>query len=601
MTITPTMMSAVPTSSLSPEASAPPMPSRTTPTNIRASGHSTTTTSQRVRAPAGPRWRSRRTGAGRIGAARTGEPPYWGGCWPQPGCCGSCPPYGRTAVLRHAWSPRSTGASGSLSHPRAAANPGNRGNPAGPRGSAGIRTIKVRLDCFFVRRRRWPGDRHPGSPGGAHPRHAPAPAGGLRRVPGRARLERHLDHAGLASGPGSAGAPSCTTSRPRTTWSSPPSTHLSEVRGAELEAAAAALPTGRAPHPRGAGDARRPLHRTRSSPPRSSCGSRPAPTPQLHEAVAPLEQRLGREMHRHTVELLGVDESRPGARELVQATLDLVRGLGLANTISDDRARRGRILDQWAAHPRRRPARRPRDRQPRRWSPCSPTSPPRATGSTRWSPGSTTPAGVRRPRPRAGTSPPRSPTSPGPTRRSVAAATDKAAWDALVLEAIADPEGFVDEAALARRAGDAAPSCSPAGAPSRPRWPRRCASVPEGEKLPWYGPPMSPTSMATARFMETWAHGLDVARGARRRARADRPAPARRAPRRPHPRLRLRRARPAGAGRGVPGRARPRRPARPWTWGPEDAAQRVTGSAYDFCLLVTQRGHRDDLDLVADR
>ena len=36
-----------------------------------------------------------------------------------------------------------------------------------------------------------------------------------------------------------------------------------------------------------------------------------------------------------------------------------------------------------------------------------------------------------------------------------------------------------------------------------------------------------------------------------------------------------------------------------WSWGPEDAAQTVTGSAYDFCLLVTQRRHRDDLDLVA--
>ena len=36
-----------------------------------------------------------------------------------------------------------------------------------------------------------------------------------------------------------------------------------------------------------------------------------------------------------------------------------------------------------------------------------------------------------------------------------------------------------------------------------------------------------------------------------------------------------------------------------WTWGPEDAAQRVTGSAYDFCRLVTQRVHRDDTDLVA--
>jgi hypothetical protein len=58
---------------------------------------------------------------------------------------------------------------------------------------------------------------------------------------------------------------------------------------------------------------------------------------QLLAAVAPLEQRVGRETHRMTVELLGADESRPGVRELVQATLDLVRGLGLADTITDDR------------------------------------------------------------------------------------------------------------------------------------------------------------------------------------------------------------------------------------------------------------------------
>jgi hypothetical protein len=32
----------------------------------------------------------------------------------------------------------------------------------------------------------------------------------------------------------------------------------------------------------------------------------------------------------------------------VQATLDLVRGLGLASTISDDTKRRERILDRWA-------------------------------------------------------------------------------------------------------------------------------------------------------------------------------------------------------------------------------------------------------------
>ena len=33
----------------------------------------------------------------------------------------------------------------------------------------------------------------------------------------------------------------------------------------------------------------------------------------------------------------------------------------------------------------------------------------------------------------------------------------------------------------------------------------------DGRKLPWFGPPMSAASMASARLMETWAHGADVA------------------------------------------------------------------------------------------
>lgn len=68
----------------------------------------------------------------------------------------------------------------------------------------------------------------------------------------------------------------------------------------------------------------------------------------LLAAVGPLEREVGRETHQLTVELLGVDESQPGNRELVQATLDVIRGLGLANTISDDTRRRERILDRWA-------------------------------------------------------------------------------------------------------------------------------------------------------------------------------------------------------------------------------------------------------------
>jgi AcrR family transcriptional regulator len=122
--------------------------------------------------------------------------------------------------------------------------------------------------------------------------------------------------------------------------------HLTEVRGHELAAAAASVP---------------PAHRTRdvlrmlgnhfASPVFVAAlelwvAARTDPT--LHAAVAPLEQRIGRETHRMTVELLGVDETRPGVRELVQATLDLVRGLGLAATVSDDTRRRNRILDQWA-------------------------------------------------------------------------------------------------------------------------------------------------------------------------------------------------------------------------------------------------------------
>ncbi|GAA4306815.1 TetR/AcrR family transcriptional regulator [Actinomadura luteofluorescens] len=70
---------------------------------------------------------------------------------------------------------------------------------------------------------------------------------------------------------------------------------------------------------------------------------------QLRAQVVPLEARVGREAHRLTVEALGADESVPGVRETVQATLDLVRGLGLADLLTDDSARRTRLLGQWAA------------------------------------------------------------------------------------------------------------------------------------------------------------------------------------------------------------------------------------------------------------
>lgn len=68
----------------------------------------------------------------------------------------------------------------------------------------------------------------------------------------------------------------------------------------------------------------------------------------LRAALLPVETRFGREVHRLTVELLGADESRPGVRESVQATLDLMRGLGVASLLTDDSVRRQRLLAEWS-------------------------------------------------------------------------------------------------------------------------------------------------------------------------------------------------------------------------------------------------------------
>lgn len=70
---------------------------------------------------------------------------------------------------------------------------------------------------------------------------------------------------------------------------------------------------------------------------------------QLRSRVTELEAKVGRETHRIAVQLLNADESRPGVRETVQGLLDMARGLGLANLLTDDTARRRRVVSQWAA------------------------------------------------------------------------------------------------------------------------------------------------------------------------------------------------------------------------------------------------------------
>ncbi|MDS1270518.1 TIGR03084 family metal-binding protein [Lipingzhangella sp. LS1_29] len=117
-------------------------------------------------------------------------------------------------------------------------------------------------------------------------------------------------------------------------------------------------------------------------------------------------------------------------------------------------------------------------------------------------------------------------------------------------------------------------------------------------RVPWFGTSMRATSMATARIMETWAHGQDVADalGVTR-------SPTSRLRHVAHLGVRTRDF--AYAAHGLqpppdPFRIELRAPDNTlWTWGPEDAEQRVTADALDFCLLVTQRRHRNDLTLTA--
>jgi uncharacterized protein (TIGR03084 family) len=175
------------------------------------------------------------------------------------------------------------------------------------------------------------------------------------------------------------------------------------------------------------------------------------------------------------------------------------------------------------------------------------------------------------------------------------AATDKAAWDAVVLDAIADPAGFVDQQALAIAQ---VPDLLTRWRRSRTDLHSALAAHPQGQKMPWFGPPMSATSMATARLMETWAHSLDVHEALG--------APVEDTDRIRH--IAHLGVRTRNFAFGVHGLDAPTEEFRidlvapsedVWSWGPEDAAQTLTGSAGDFCRLVTQRVHRADTDLVA--
>lgn len=183
------------------------------------------------------------------------------------------------------------------------------------------------------------------------------------------------------------------------------------------------------------------------------------------------------------------------------------------------------------------------------------------------------------------------------------AATDPQEFLERLSATLDDPYGFVDRAA--------AEGLAPPDELLR-RWREGRAAlaealraVPPGGKLPWFGTAMSPLSSATGRMMETWAHGQDIAdtfAGESELARAHR-----------RPTDRLRHVAHLGfrtIGHSFTSHGRPE-PAQPfrvelstvdgalWTYGPEDAPNRVAGPVLDFCLLVTQRRNPADLALQA--
>lgn len=177
-------------------------------------------------------------------------------------------------------------------------------------------------------------------------------------------------------------------------------------------------------------------------------------------------------------------------------------------------------------------------------------------------------------------------------------ARDPAAFADVVGRAVADPLGFVDAGAEA--------GARPPYATLLARWRAGRSALAEAlrradptARLPWFGPDMSPRSMATARLMETWAHGQDV-------------ADALGAPREPTGRLRdichlgVRTRDFAYRINGIepPGEEFRIELTAPdgddtWAWGPPEARDHVTGPAEDFCLVVAQRRELADTGLEA--
>lgn len=117
------------------------------------------------------------------------------------------------------------------------------------------------------------------------------------------------------------------------------------------------------------------------------------------------------------------------------------------------------------------------------------------------------------------------------------------------------------------------------------------------QKLPWFGPQMSPASSLTARLMETWAHGQDIAEAVQ--------VPYLQSNRIHHiAYLGVRTFNFSFQVHGIPVPDSPvsvrllAPDGSQWAWGDAHAQDRVEGPAVDFCRVVTQRRSLAETDLI---
>ncbi len=179
-------------------------------------------------------------------------------------------------------------------------------------------------------------------------------------------------------------------------------------------------------------------------------------------------------------------------------------------------------------------------------------------------------------------------------REATTALVDADAFNAVLKEAIESPERYIARTlSEGRELGDELPAV---WRQTRADLLTALRAADPASKVPWFGPPMSPASFATARLMEYWAHGQDVAD-----ALGKTRTPTDRLRHICHLGVRTRAFSYAVRGRTAPDTdvyVDLRGPSGDaWTWGDSASSDRVEGEALDFCLVVTQRRPVDNTRL----